>query len=66
MTDTVYEDCFVVYVRDGGGHAGHPEDVERPVASCPSYEEACCLRRELQLSAHDCVIRYVGPAAGGD
>ena len=55
-------DCFVVYVREGS----RPEAVERPVAACPSYQEAARLRRQIRLSGRTCIIRFAGEAGGGD
>ena len=55
-------DCFVVYVRDGSGS----EAVERPVAACPSYQEAAGVRRQIRLSGGTCIIRFAGQAGGGD
>jgi hypothetical protein len=65
--DTALEDRFVVYLRSGNGDAAYPETVERPLASCSTYEEA----RRVREAAHflrpaDCVIRFVGPSGGGD
>ena len=55
-------DCFVVFVRDGSG----PDAVERPVAACPSYQEAARVRTQVRQSGKPCVIRFVGHAGGGD
>jgi anti-anti-sigma regulatory factor len=60
------ENCFVVFVREGPGAAEHPEMVERPVATCFSYEEAARLREELRPSGKNCIIRFIGQAGGGD
>jgi hypothetical protein len=59
-------DCFVVFVRDGSRTAGLPDALERPVAACPTYEEAAGVRRQLRRSGKRCVIRFLGPAGGGD
>ena len=58
-----FEDRFVVFVQDEGqvGSAGECE-----VARCRSYEEAKTIRREVGWRPHKCVIRYFGPAGGGD
>jgi hypothetical protein len=66
MSDDQVQDCFVVFVRDGSGAACRPEAVERPVAACPSYEEAVRLRGQLRQSGRSCVIRFVGQTGGGD
>jgi hypothetical protein len=55
-------DCFVVYVREGSG----PGAVERPVAACPSYQEAARVRRQIRLSGGTCIIRFAGQGGGGD
>ncbi len=63
---TEWEDCFVVFVRDGSRTACSPDAVERPVAACPSYEEAVWVREALRRSGRSCVIRFVGQTGGGD
>jgi hypothetical protein len=64
--DNVQEDCFVVYARADRGRGEWPEHAEQPLAACPTYAEARRIQRSLGLSAHGCVIRYIGPAGGGD
>jgi hypothetical protein len=60
--DPVHEDSYVVYRR---GEAGAPEDIEQPVATCSSYEDAV---RAQRACGRDCdsVIRYQGDVGGGD
>ncbi len=60
------ENCFVVFVREGSGNEDRPEKVERPVASCPSYDEAVRVREQLRQAGKTCIIRFVGQAGGGD
>jgi anti-anti-sigma regulatory factor len=60
------QDCFVVFLRDGSAPPGRPEAVERPVAVCPTAEEAAGVREEFRRSGRSCVIRFVGPTGGGD
>jgi hypothetical protein len=64
--DTAQEDGFVVFARRDRSVAGTPESAERLIAQCPTYEEACQLRRRLNRRARECVIRYVGEVGGGD
>jgi hypothetical protein len=65
--DTIHEDCFVVFVRADRSHDEWPENVERPVAVCSTYEEARQTQRALHtVSAQEYVIRFVGPTGGGD
>ena len=59
-------DCFVVFVRDGSEPMRRPEAVERPVARCPTYEEAVRVREDLRAAGKNCVIRFVGETGGGD
>jgi hypothetical protein len=59
------DDRFIVFVREPGPGCG-PQLAERPLVICSSYAEARRIRRELQHAARECVIRYVGPAGGGD
>jgi hypothetical protein len=60
------QDCFVVYVRNGSAHAARPEAMERPVAACPSYEEAARIRDRYRQEGRTCIIRFVGQTGGGD
>jgi anti-anti-sigma regulatory factor len=60
------EDCFLVFVRDGAGSPWRPEDVERPIASCASYEEALAIREQLRQSGRRCIIRFAGETGGGN
>jgi hypothetical protein len=60
------QDGFVVFVRDAARAQGRPRDVERVVATCPSYEEANRVRQRLRGSGKHCVIRAVGETGGGD
>jgi hypothetical protein len=60
------EDCFVVYVRDGLGAAWWPENIERPVAACPTYKEAARLRETIRQAGRSCVVRFIGDTGGGD
>lgn len=64
--DSPHEDCFVIYLRADRRHGDWPEHAERPLAAAPTYAEARRLQRALRLHVPDCVIRYVGPAGGGD
>jgi len=64
--DTAQDDRFMVYLRLDPRHGGLSASQERLVATCPSYAEARLVRRTLQDSSCECVIRYVGPAGGGD
>lgn len=55
-------DEYVIYVRSE--NAASLDDVEQPVASCASYEDAVrCQRAQLGLVT---LIRYRGDAGGGD
>ena len=64
--DSATDDRFVVYIRFDPGHPDRPDTGEKFVGACSSYKEARQLRREYQRAAQECVIRYVGPAGGGD
>jgi hypothetical protein len=64
--DTAQDDRFMVYLRFDARHGNPSGNQERLVAACPSYAEAKRIRRTLQDSSCECVIRYVGPAGGGD
>lgn len=60
----VNDDGFVVYIREEASRGDPASEV--PLAVCASYEEAGWVRRENQRPGRRCVIRYVGPAGGGD
>ena len=60
----VLDDCFVVYVREKKANPNRP--MERKLVSCGSYQEAEMVRRENQAPDRHCIIRYTGPAGGGD
>jgi len=61
------DDCFVVYVRERKADPNRPNrTVERKLVSCGSYHEAEMVRRENRSPDRHCIIRYAGPAGGGD
>jgi hypothetical protein len=62
----VLEDRFVVFVRDETATSQHPETAERVVASCYTREEAVQVQERLEAAGRRCIIRYEGPAGGGD
>jgi hypothetical protein len=64
--ETIHDDRFMVFLRHDLSHAGRPDYAERPVVTCSTYEEACQIRRRLLERKRDCIIRFVGPAGGGD
>ena len=59
------EDCFVVFVRPPAAGDGPPV-AERPVASCATQAEARAVQQQLRLTGAECVVRFTGPAGGGD
>lgn len=61
-----FEDRFVVFVRGDSASCEGPEAVERELVSCSTYEEADWVRHEYGQNVRRCVIRYLGPAGGGD
>lgn len=55
-------DEYVIYVRSE--NAASLDDIEQPVASCASYEDAVrCQRTQFGLVT---LIRYRGDVGGGD
>jgi hypothetical protein len=66
--ENVHEDHFGVFFRlDPRSASTSFEASEQLLAACRSYEEARHIRRALLGAATgDCVIRYLGPAGGGD
>ncbi len=63
---TALEDRFVVFLRSDLTHADRPDAAERDLIACETYAEARRVRRQFQSHCPDCVIRFVGPAGGGD
>ena len=67
MMNAVNEDRFVVFVRTDHNPTEPPRDTaEQPVATCSTYQEARLIRRACQASGGEFVIRFIGPAGGGD
>jgi hypothetical protein len=64
--DNAHEDRYVVYVRAACRYPEDPETVERPVVTCPTYEEAHRVKHAWHQRGRECVIRYLGDAGGGD
>jgi hypothetical protein len=64
--DAIQEDRFVVYLRAERHRSERRECVERPVADCSTYAEARQIRQACHDSGRECVIRFIGPAGGGD
>jgi hypothetical protein len=60
------DDRFIVFLRQPRGASYQPDLAEQPLASCSSYAEARRILKEFHYTARECVIRYVGPAGGGD
>ncbi len=59
------DDCFVVFVRDEEDNAA-AAPAEAELVRCPTYGEARWLCQKLGDPHRRYVIRYVGPAGGGD
>jgi hypothetical protein len=57
---------FTVFVRTDPSHAASPEEIEIPLASFSSYEEAVRAQRAYQRPVRECVIRFQGDTGGGD
>jgi len=58
------DDCFVVFVRDEEDSAAPPTETE--LVRCPTYREARWLCQKFGDPHRRYVIRYLGPAGGGD
>jgi hypothetical protein len=63
--DHTPSDQFLVFLRMHPQGETH-EVVEVPLGQFDTYEEARRVRQAQLQAARDCVIRYVGPAGGGD
>jgi hypothetical protein len=66
MSSSAYEECFVVFIRGERGPAVLPEDAERELVRCATYQEARRIRDECRRYYSDCTIRHEGPVGGGD
>jgi hypothetical protein len=66
MEGSGLQDLFVVFVQSPRGNGANPEVMERELVRCASYEEARWVRRENAARHRKCIIRYAGPAGGGD
>ena len=65
--NSILSDCFIVYAQqDGAGCLERPAEIEWELASCGTYGEAHRVRQDYQRAGFHCVIRFVGPAGGGD
>ena len=64
--NSVHDDHFLVFIRADRSQATAPEDFERYVISCPTYQDARRIQRSYRNLDQECVIRYLGPAGGGD
>lgn len=62
----VQDDRFVVFLRSDLAHSDRPDVGERDLILCATHQEARRIQRELRSHARECVIRFVGPAGGGD
>jgi hypothetical protein len=65
--ETTLDDRYVVFVREEpvpGRRMLLP--VERELVTCASYKEARWVQRECSTPKRKCIIRFVGPAGGGD
>jgi hypothetical protein len=62
----LHDDRFTVFIRVDPTSATSPEDIEIPLASFSTYEEALQAQRAYQRPVRDCVIRFQGDAGGGD
>jgi hypothetical protein len=63
---TVLEDRYLVFLRMERSESERRACDEEPLADCATYEEAREVRRRYHDCGRDCVIRFVGPAGGGD
>jgi hypothetical protein len=63
--DSHHEERFTVYLRTDPRHAPSMEEIEIPLGSFTSYEEAMKVQRAFQSEDRACVIRYQGDTGGG-
>jgi hypothetical protein len=60
------DDCFVVYAREESLAGDGDLPVETEMVRCASYEEARWVCQRYSTPGRKYVIRYLGPAGGGD
>jgi hypothetical protein len=61
------DDSYVVMVREWDPNTKNAVAVrERELATFPTYEQALWVKKECTGPRRTCVIRYLGPAGGGD
>ena len=63
---TLLEDRYLVFLRMERSESERRACDEEPLADCATYEEAREVRQRYHDRGRDCVIRFVGPAGGGD
>jgi len=61
-----HDELYVVYLRAPRHERSAPDIAERALVMCYTYGEARRIQRLLQRTPHECVIRYLGHAGGGD
>ena len=59
------DDCFAVFARDEEERAGAPP-MEHEVVRCTSHDEARQFCQRYGDVHRRYIIRYLGPAGGGD
>lgn len=64
--ELLLEDCFAVRVKPEPPSPERVEEAEEEEIMCVSQAEAERIRHELHRQGRSCVIRYIGPAGGGD
>lgn len=64
--ELLLEDCYLVCVRPESPTPPGLESAEEDDIMCASHEEAEHLRQEFHQQGRSCIIRYIGPAGGGD
>jgi hypothetical protein len=64
--DLFQDDRFAVFAHVEPKTPERPDQSERPLATCATYAEARRIQREFLRACRICVVRYVGPAGGGD
>jgi hypothetical protein len=64
--ETVHEDRFALFARADRRRAVAPDAVEELVCHCATYAEARRAWQQYRGAGREGVIRYVGPAGGGD
>jgi hypothetical protein len=65
-TEPATDDRYVVLLRSDWHAEDEPQEAEKPLGVYATYGEAHTAQQHFRKAGYDCVIRFDGPAGGGD